>query len=46
MKNEKELRAEWEKWNREAHPEDQMSFTDYLDEIGVDWRSESEDEYY
>ena len=31
---ENELRDEWKKWNSKAHPEDQMSFIDFVDEIG------------
>ena len=31
---ENELRDEWRKWNSKAHPEDQMSFIDFIDEVG------------
>jgi len=29
---EKGLREEWEKWQAKAHPDDRMSFVDYVDE--------------
>jgi len=32
-KLEKELREEWNKWNNRVHPEDQMSFIDYVEEV-------------
>ena len=28
-----ELEKEWVNWNSKAHPEDQMSFIDYVEEI-------------
>ena len=28
-----ELEKEWVNWNNKAHPEDQMSFIDYVEEI-------------
>ena len=28
-----ELRKEWKKWQSKAHPEDMMSFMDYVDEV-------------
>lgn len=31
---EKELRAEWTKYQSKAHPEDAMSFVDYAQSIG------------
>ena len=31
---ENELRDEWRKWNSKAHPEDQMSFIDFAEEVG------------
>jgi len=31
---ESELRAEWQKWQANAHPEDRMPFTDYASSIG------------
>jgi len=49
MKSEAELRAAWEKYQREAHPEDRMSYVEYLSEMGIqlenNWYGE-EDEWY
>ncbi len=30
---ENELKDEWREWNNKAHPEDQMSFVDFADEV-------------
>lgn len=30
---EKDLREEWQKWQSKAHPEDRMSFIDYVGEL-------------
>ena len=35
MKSEAELRAAWEKYQREAHPEDRMSYVEFLSEMGI-----------
>ena len=44
MKTEAELRADWVEWNRKAHPEDQVTFIDYLGEIGVELEEEGNGE--
>ena len=31
---ESELRAEWQKWQANAHPEDRMPFPDYASNLG------------
>jgi hypothetical protein len=52
MKTEAELRADWAEWNRKAHPEDQVTFMDYLGEIGVeleeedDWDDDGDDDWF
>jgi len=38
------IRADWEKWNREAHPEDQITFMDYLGEIEAELEDEDEED--
>lgn len=30
-----ELRKDWEKWQSKAHPEDQMPFIEYAEDLGV-----------
>ena len=30
-----ELRKDWEKWQSKAHPEDQMTFIEYAEDLGV-----------
>ena len=42
MKSEAELRAAWEKYQSEAHPEDRMSYVEFLSEMGI----QIEDEDY
>jgi hypothetical protein len=32
---ENRLREEWNRWNSKSHEEDQMSFLEYLEEIGI-----------
>ncbi len=32
---ENQLREEWKKWQANAHPDDRMSFMDYVDEVGI-----------
>ena len=35
MKSEAEIRAEWEAYQSKAHPEDMMSYVEFLSEMGV-----------
>ena len=30
---ESQLREDWKKWNNNAHPEDEMPFIDYVEEV-------------
>jgi hypothetical protein len=45
MKSEAEIRASWAKWNATCHPEDRISFMDYLGELGIELKEEDEDIY-
>ena len=45
MKSEAEIRASWAKWNSTCHPEDRISFTDYLGELGIQLKEEDDDFY-
>lgn len=40
------IRADWDKWNREAHPEDQITFMDYLGEIGVELEEDEDEDWF
>jgi hypothetical protein len=43
MKKEKELREAWEKYQSTAHPEDMMSYVEFLSEMGIElWQQEVE----
>ena len=44
MKSEAELRAEWEKYQHEAHPEDRMSYVEYLSEMGIQLEDKNEED--
>jgi hypothetical protein len=45
MKSEKELRAAYEKYQREAHPEDRMSYVEYLLAMGIEVKYEDDNWY-
>jgi hypothetical protein len=43
IKKEKELREAWEKYQSNAHPEDMMSYVEFLSEMGIElWQQEVE----
>ena len=49
MKSEAEIKAAWEAYQSKAHPEDMMSYVEFLSEMGIqlenNWFGE-EDEWY
>jgi|LauGreDrversion4_2_1035121.scaffolds.fasta_scaffold4416018_2 hypothetical protein len=43
IEKEKELREAWEKYQSTAHPEDRMSYVEFLSEMGIElWQQEVE----